>query len=222
MKPEITQKKLLNTESWDDFLDFSRWRVPPVWKVLPKRITDNFLRFSGNYLLIWLVLTISYGLFLSWRLLASLAIIAAGYRLASHLYQTACLLEARDGRIGASKRLEKDVSLPLSAKGWLSLFAVFLLYEFGVLLQILLTFLGTLFLAGVHALARPVVNEYYFVQQIKTKAQEEVQHEKKRPSVVHSDGYKEYQQEEDDEVVIDFSSDQNTLRNRNIASKSHS
>lgn len=116
MKPKTTQQQLLNTESWDDVLDFSRWRVPPVWNVLPKRLSQNLLRFSGNYLWIWLVLTISYGLFLSWRLLASLAIISAGCRLASHLYQTACLLEARDGRIGASKRLEKDLSLPPSAK----------------------------------------------------------------------------------------------------------
>lgn len=76
-----------------------------------------------------------------------------------------------------------------------------------------------------HALARPVVNEYYFVHQVKTKAQEANEVQEKRPSVVHSDGYKEYHQDEDDEVVIDFSSDQNTnpnLRNRNIASKGHS
>mmetsp|Transcript_26313 Transcript_26313/g.54958 ORF Transcript_26313/g.54958 Transcript_26313/m.54958 type:complete len:160 (+) Transcript_26313:78-557(+) len=115
--PQITHKKvaLPNMEPWEDFLDFSRWRAP-VKTVIPKRLLENSVLFSGNYLWIWLVQTIIYSVFMNWRILGSFFIVAVGWRAVEMIYSNACLVESRDGRLGSSKRRENDASLPPSSK----------------------------------------------------------------------------------------------------------
>ena len=115
--PEIRRKKLSfpNTEDWEDFLDFSRWRVP-VRSVLGKRLIDNSLLYSGNYLFVWLTITLLWGLIANWSILISLVLIAAGWKAAEMIYRNTRLVESRDGRIVNVKRPERDLSLPPSSK----------------------------------------------------------------------------------------------------------
>lgn len=84
--PPITQKKpsFPNTEAWEDFLDFSRWRVPET-SVLAKRLFENLVIFSGNYLISWLVLTITAGVFVSGGILRALFTISVGWWAAEKL-----------------------------------------------------------------------------------------------------------------------------------------
>ena len=84
---QISKKRqpFLNTESWDDFLDFSRMRKPTK-EVLGKRLVENSIRFSGNYIWIWRVLTLAWGMFLDLRILASLFTIVLGWFAAQVLY----------------------------------------------------------------------------------------------------------------------------------------
>ena len=148
----------------------------------------------------WATLTLSYGLFVNWRILASFVIIAIG-----------CW--AADGRLVNSKRLEKDVSLPPSAKGWLALFSVFILYEFAVLLPLLLSAGGTLLLASLHSMARPIVNEVYFVH-AHQKAVAQHSQEEKQSNDFHG------QRGEEDELTfspeVGTVSDSSNLRNRSV------
>ncbi len=97
-----------------------------------------------------------------------------------------------------------------------------MLYEFGVMLPVFLSFLASLLVAGIHALARPVHHESYFInsQQAKEKAQE-----KMRPAVVHSDGFQDHRGEEQEMTfvqvdVADQSQNESHLRNRNVARNS--
>ena len=115
MQPKKPSPSFPNTESWDDFLDFSRWRVPEESAVV-KRLLDNAVLYSGNYLWMWLAVTSAVALFLSWRIILAFAVICASWKAAELLHHNACLLESRDGRVGGSKRLENDNNLPVSTK----------------------------------------------------------------------------------------------------------
>lgn len=63
-------------------------------------------------------------------------------------------------------------------------------------------------IASVHAIMRPVVNEYYFIHQPKPKTV---------PTVIHSDGYVDNQEEEDE---VAFSKENNNPNNTNIRRRS--
>jgi hypothetical protein len=102
---QITSKKVCtsfpNTEPWEDFLDISRWRVPANNGVIPRRLVDNVALYSGNYLWIWFVLASTWGLYMNWKVLVSFFIVAASWL---------CIVEFHNGRLGNSKKLEKDSS----------------------------------------------------------------------------------------------------------------
>ncbi len=78
MAIEGKKKSVPCTESWDDFLDFSRMRMPSV-QVIAKRLVENCFRFSGNYIWVWIVITLLYGMFIHWKLLGALITIAVGW-----------------------------------------------------------------------------------------------------------------------------------------------
>ena len=80
------------------------------------------------------------------------------------------------------------------------------MYTLSVLRPIILSFIMTVSIASLHAIMRPVVNEYYFIHQPKPKIV---------PTVVHSDGYVDNQEE--DELTF---SKENNNPNTNIRRRS--
>ena len=112
--PQINRKpkSTINVESWDDFLDFSRWRIPDE-SVIEKRLAENALLFSGNYLWLWLIITIAYGLFINWRIIASALTIVISWHATSVLYRVA-LEESSKAKGTTTKKLgeKEDFSLP--------------------------------------------------------------------------------------------------------------
>jgi hypothetical protein len=108
---QITNKKACattsfpNTAPWDDFLDLSRWRVPASSGVVRTRLVDNLALYSGNYLWIWFVLASTFGLYLNWKVLASLSVVSASWF---------SILEFQNGRVGISKKLGEEASPPPS------------------------------------------------------------------------------------------------------------
>ena len=77
--------------------------------------------------------------------------------------------------------------------------AVFILYEFGALLPVFLTFACTLLIAVCHALARPVVNEIYFLHHARAHM------DQRRRTVAYKDkvgGGGDDQEEGDDELTF--------------------
>jgi hypothetical protein len=61
---------------WEDFLDFSRFRIPSQLDVVLKRLLENFVRFSGNYCYIGSVLTLVWGVFFNGRILGAMLLVA--------------------------------------------------------------------------------------------------------------------------------------------------
>lgn len=86
---------------------------------------------------------------------------------------------------------------------------VFVLWAMGVLAPIVISFVVALSIASVHSIMRPVVNEFYFIHKPKQKVV---------PTVVHSDGYVDSQEE--DELTFsnqfDVASKENDNPNANI------
>lgn len=75
--PKLPQTQTFpTTQSYDDFFDFSLMRLPPSRTIATKRLFENLFRFSGNYLGVWIVLTLIWGLAFNWRLLGALAVVA--------------------------------------------------------------------------------------------------------------------------------------------------
>lgn len=94
--PKIDNKKssfFRPTESWDDFLDFSRMRIPSEGVVL-KRWLENLVHFSGNYLWISLVLTLAWGVLLNGRILAAILVLVASAFVGKALFVHASMAEA--------------------------------------------------------------------------------------------------------------------------------
>ena len=98
--------------------------------------------------------------------MVAMGFICTAYVITGVLSRNAAVAAAKDGRIGVSKRMENDTSMPLSAKTGLLLFAVFILYTFSAFGQVLLVFGVSMSLSSIHALFRPIDKEFYFVQQV--------------------------------------------------------
>jgi len=113
--PMMEKKEAFSsTQSWDDFLDFSRMRIP-VKCVVTKRLFDSIWRFSGNYCGIWIFLTLTWGIILKWRHVGLIAIVVSCAFAGKVVYVNAHVLHAT-----ASERLasynQRDVQLPASSK----------------------------------------------------------------------------------------------------------
>ena len=178
MLPHPKEASLSNsTESWDDALDFSKWRVPPCKEVISKRLTGNMTRFSMNYF--WMFICfLSIYTFTNWRLMVAMAIICTAYNITGVFCRNAAKAAAKDGRIGISSRSENDTSMPTSAKSGLLLFSVFPTYMFSALGSVLLAFGVSVLISSIHAIFRPIDKEFYFVQQVKSRAIREAQQQK--------------------------------------------
>ncbi|KAL3800660.1 hypothetical protein HJC23_006122 [Cyclotella cryptica] len=190
------EKEFPSTQSWDDFLDFSRMSIP-FKNVVTKRLFDNFWRFSGNYCGIWMVLTLAWGIILKWRLLASIAIIASCASFGKLMYVKAHIFDAT-----ANQRLDQiDVNLPPSSKLWFLLFTVSVMYAMSTLDDAVLALILALSVSSLHAIMRPVINEYYFIHQSQPK---------------HSDGV------EEDELIFTKENDNpNTNTSKRSLCKYH-
>ena len=159
-----------------------------------------------------------YGLLVDWNLLGSIILImlasARCARRAMVYAERAEISTIPEDMESLLKRARTDLFFPpSSALPWLSLFAVFVFYMMSVLLPIFLFLIGTIMMAIVHCLARPVTNEYYYIQQ--TVAAKKAQERQKQYADCHQedDG-----NNEDGEVTftqVDISDDKTTsLRNR--------
>ena len=58
------------------------------------------------------MITLLWGLAVNWLIIGSFFLIAASWKAVEILHRNICLAETKDGRLGKSKRLEKDVALP--------------------------------------------------------------------------------------------------------------
>ena len=173
----MPQQKSSTTETWDSFLDFSLWRVPPCKEVVAKRLLENTTRFSMNYFWMFVCLLSIYT-FTNWRLMVAMTIDYLAYYIIGLLCRNATASAAKDGRLGRSNRKENDTSMSLSAKSGLLLFAVFILYTFSALGQVLLVFSVSVLISSVHSVFRPIDKEFYFVQQVKARQLQEDQNKK--------------------------------------------
>lgn len=84
MAIETKKQRFPCTEDWEDFLDFSRMRVPSE-QVIAKRLVENCFQFSGNYIWVWIVITLLFGI-LNWKILGAFMTIAFGWFAAEILY----------------------------------------------------------------------------------------------------------------------------------------
>jgi len=231
MLPQRKKASLSNdaTESWDDALDFSKWRIPPCKEVIAKRLMENMTTFSMNYFWMFVCLLSIYT-FTNWRLMVAMAIICLAYIITRVICTNAAASAATDGRLGRSKRLENDTSMPTSAKSGLLLFAVFIIYMFSALGSVLLVFGVSVLLSSVHALFRPVDKEFYFVQQVQTRQLNEAQNKKMaamynpQPEYDRFVGLSTGEEEQLTFTTVEVSSEsdnntQNTLLLRNRSSK---
>lgn len=103
--PKMEEKEAFSsTQSWDDFLDFSRMRI--LFKcVVAKRI----------YFGIWIVLTLIWGIILKWRFLASIAIVVSCAFAGHVMYVNSNVLHATANERLASYN-QRDVELLASSK----------------------------------------------------------------------------------------------------------
>ena len=177
MLPQPKSSVPNSTESWDDALDFSKWRIPPCKEVIAKRLMKNMTRFSMNYFWVFVCLLSIYT-FANWRLMVAMIVICLAYIITGVLCRSAADAAAKDGRLGRSKRNENDTSMPTTAKTGLLLFAVFILYMFSAIGSVLLVFGVSVLLSSTHALFRPVDKEFYFVQQVNAQAMKEERQKK--------------------------------------------
>ncbi|KAL3778228.1 hypothetical protein ACHAWO_012895 [Cyclotella atomus] len=200
--PTIGKKEpFLSIKSWDDFLDFSRMSIPVNQEVLLKRWLENVVRWSGNYLAIWIVITLAWGVFLNVKILAAFTLVASCGFCGKMFFVEASMAEA------SLRTYKKDDSS--SDEHWFMAFGVLVMYAFSCLYPITLTFIATSAIASAHSIMRPVINEYYFLNQPKPKTVPNVVHE-------HSDGYVDNAYE--DEVVFGKENDD---PNTNIRRRTH-
>jgi hypothetical protein len=210
--PKIDKKgPFLSPKSWDDFLDFSRMSIPSNQQVLIKRWVENLLRWSGNHLAIWILLTFAWGVFLNVRILAAFALVASCGFCGKVFFVQASMAEASLRTYKKEDFSSNDLSD--SAKHWFLFFAVLVMHAFSCLSQVAMTFVATLAIASAHAIMRPIINEYYFLHQPKPKIVPNVLHE-------HSDGYVDNQDE--DEVTFGKENDDPNanIRRRSLEGKS--
>lgn len=207
--PKMDKKESFpSTEPLEDFLDFSRMSIPSHKGVLLKRWLENLMSFSGNYIASWIMLLLIWGVVLNGRILATMALLAIVVFYGKDFFVQASL---------ASYKKEDDVindRVRVLAKPWFLVLALFVAYAMSVLFQVMASIVIALVFASLHAIMRPIVNEYYFFHQPKPKFV---------PNVVHSDGYVDKLGEDE---VISFQENDNpntsTIRRRSLEGKSHS
>lgn len=153
-------------ETTEDFLDFSRWKFPDE-RVITQRLKENAIRFSGNYICLYLVLSTAYAIFMNWRMLAAATTIAVGGLLVRHFYFYAYMLEAKDinSYQGLEKRKGRSGSSPskTSATIYGGIAVAFVLYKFSVVTPLIMTLFFTMTIASLHAVARPFVGEHSYL-----------------------------------------------------------
>jgi hypothetical protein len=98
-----TKAIVSNYEATGDFLDFSRWQFPDE-RVITKLLNENFKRFNGNYICLFLILSFTYAIFMNWRILAAAITIATVGLFVRHLYFYVYLLEANNSYHGLKKK----------------------------------------------------------------------------------------------------------------------
>ena len=109
----VTQKDWFpSTQEWDEFLDFSRMSIPRQDVVL-KRLVENLLRNSGNHLVLWLVMTLSAGIFWNRRILVSLTLLALCAFFGQVFFTTATMADAS---LRLYDKNSCNDSVPISAK----------------------------------------------------------------------------------------------------------
>lgn len=101
-----------STQEWDEFLDFSRMSIPQQDVVL-KRLVENLLRNSGNHLILWLVITLSAGIFWNRRILVSLTLLALCAFFGQVFFTTATMADAS---LRLYDKNSCNDSVPISAK----------------------------------------------------------------------------------------------------------
>mmetsp|Transcript_8035 Transcript_8035/g.17204 ORF Transcript_8035/g.17204 Transcript_8035/m.17204 type:complete len:216 (+) Transcript_8035:74-721(+) len=159
MAIETKKQRFPCTKDWDDFLDFSRMRVPTE-EVIAKRLVENCVQFSGNYIWVWIVITLLYGI-VNWKILGAFMAIAFGWFAAEILYLQS---RPKTNTDETSERKQWKTPQRSSSKYLLGvILAVDVLYEFSVLFQVILALFSAAAIAIVHALSRPVVNEHYLL-----------------------------------------------------------
>ncbi len=157
-----------NYEATEDFLDFSRWKLPHDERVVTKRLRENLSRFSGNYICLYLALTITYAILLNWKILAAAATIAGGGLIARKFYFYIYLLEGKDNyHQGLEKKKSRSGSHPSNASATIygCIVAALVLYQFSVVTPLVMILFITMKIACLHAVARPFVGEHSYLRQ---------------------------------------------------------
>jgi len=155
-----------NYEATDDFLDFSRWKLPSDERVVTKRLHENLNRFSGNYLCLYLALSIVYAILINWRILTAAATILAGGLFVRHLYFYIYLMEGNDSyNQGLEKKKSRSGSPPSNASATVygCIAAALVLYKFSVVTPLIMILFVTMIIASLHAVARPFVGEHSYL-----------------------------------------------------------
>lgn len=161
------KQPFFNYEATEDFLDFSRWHFPDE-RVITKRLNENAKRFSGNYFFLYLVLSITYAIFMNWMILAAAITIAVCGLFVRHFNFYVYLLEDSNSYQGLEKRkgesLRRHDSPPSKASAVYGGIAVaFVLYQFSVVAPLIMILLVTMTIASIHAVARPFVGEHAYL-----------------------------------------------------------
>lgn len=155
-----------NYEATEDFLDFSRWKLPHDERVVTKRLHENFHRFSGNYICLYVALSIAYAIFMNWKILTAAATIVVGGFFARHFYFYMYLLEGNDSyHQGLEKKKSKSGSPPSKASATVygCIAAALVLYQFSVVTPLITILFITIIISSLHAVARPFVGEHSYL-----------------------------------------------------------
>lgn len=111
--PKMSEKdRFPSTQQWDDFLDFSRMSIPSQ-DLVTKRLAENLFRNSGNHLVLWIVVTLSLGIFWNGRILASLTLLALCAFFGQVFFTTATMADAS---LRMCDKNNRDDPIPVSAK----------------------------------------------------------------------------------------------------------
>jgi hypothetical protein len=136
----------------------------PDERVITRRINENAKRFSGNYIFLYLILSITYAIFMNWRILTAAIIIAMFGLFVRHFYFHVYLLEDNNGYEGLEKRRRKSDQPPSKASALSGAIAVaFVLYQFSVMTPLIMILLVTMTIASIHAAVRPFVGEHAYL-----------------------------------------------------------
>ena len=122
------------------------------------------MRFSGNYICLYLVLSAAYAIFMNWRILGAATTITVGGMLVRHFYFYAYLVETKDTYQGLEKMKGRCRSGSQPSKKSATVYGgiavAFVLYKFTVMTPLIVTLLVTIIFSSLHAVARPFVGEH--------------------------------------------------------------